>query len=356
MSSALAALLLSLAAAPPPNVTSPLEPVVFQGPDDLKLAPLLDLFGQYEFRTLSGAETFHELSVPRAHLGLDARWRGVQGRVLLESTRVSTGGALLGIAGDSLVIRLREAYAGYRIGFFQAQLGLVRTLEIPVLDLSFQHRPVGPSALEGYGLSSPADLGLRLRGDLPANFGFVEVAAFNGDGYTSRELNRGKNLSALVAIRPAPAVLAPLTLVVSGTSGSTGTQRSRADRLGGGALWSSDRLGFGATAWYASGIGDDSLRRGVVTELFARGELFERLILGVRASLFSRDLSNSRDRVVNIQATVGARIQTRLTVFAIFERNAPTALTSTALPGTDYTAFKLTARLWLPELGVEDLL
>ena len=123
-----------------------------------------------------------------------------------------------------------------------------------------------------------------MRARLPADVGWVAVGAYNGEGYTNRELNRGKNLEAAVALHLPRGPLRPLTLFGSYVLGSSGTGLSRADRLTGALLWQGDRVRAGVSVTRGWGVDDDGARGALLVEGFARVEPVARLLVGLRAT------------------------------------------------------------------------
>ena len=113
----------------------------------------LEVFAQYRFRqsqtTAGESEWFHEFDVPRVHAAIEGGNATLRGRVLVEATRSASEGSLIGVAGDSLVLRVREAYAAFRpVAWASFDAGVVPTLTIPELDGTWMTRAVAPSALE----------------------------------------------------------------------------------------------------------------------------------------------------------------------------------------------------------------
>lgn len=93
------------------------------------------------------------------------------------------------------VFRLREAFAGWAPGrVMRVQAGVVPTLTIPEIEGTWRLRAVAPTALEQTGLCASADLGATVRATLPGTFGWVGVGAYNGEGYSGRELNRSTSV------------------------------------------------------------------------------------------------------------------------------------------------------------------
>ena len=63
----------------------------------------------------SSSTWFHAFDVPRVHAAVEGAYDDtLRGRVVMEAVRSASEGALIGVSGDSLVIRVREAYGAYR--------------------------------------------------------------------------------------------------------------------------------------------------------------------------------------------------------------------------------------------------
>ncbi len=152
----------------------------------LTWTPIVDAFGEFLARSPRDGVPFNAFSVPRVQAGLEAGWKGASARVLVEGVYATQGGALIGVAGDSVVVRLREAWGGYRLFFLEAQLGLVPTLVVPEVERAFLFRELSADGLESYRIKAPADFGANLRAHLPGKYGWVGVSVTNGEGYTSR--------------------------------------------------------------------------------------------------------------------------------------------------------------------------
>lgn len=312
-------------------------------------SPIIDVFGEFEARVPRDAAPFTTFAAPRVQAGVEAGWKGASGRVLLEGVYATQGGALIGVAGDSIVIRLREAWGGYRWRFLEAQLGLVPTLTVPEVERAFLHRELSADGLETYRIKPPADLGATLKGHLPAGYGWVAASVTNGEGYTSRELNAGKNLEVSAAVHPVPGgALEPLTLLGAAMVGTTGPSSTLANRYGGGVLWAGSKLGIGATAFAVQGWMDDGSRRALLVQGFARGELFSRLLLAARVQLFQRDLTQD-DQVLELIGAVGIKAEP-VEFFVAVHRTALSGLARTALPGVDSTDVRAVVRVRWPGL------
>lgn len=328
------------------------------------LTPGLEAFARYAFtaRETADARSWdHAFDVPRVHAALSARYDGATARVVLEGVRSTASGALVGVATDSVLLRLREASVGYRAldDALDLQLGLVPLLTIPALEGAWGLRAVAPTPLEESNLAAPADLGARVTLRLPARLGWVGGTVSSGEGYTSRELNRGKNTEVaaeLHALAPVAPSLGPLALFVSGVYGSQGVASSRAHRVTAGLLWRGDfresertdaAFSAGAVVTLAWGVDDVASREAVLWEFFARGEPVRRLLLGARLVHLVRERSVGDDRVTTLVGTVGYRVAKPLELYLALTRAIPTSAARAALPGSDLWDLALTARFVL---------
>lgn len=317
---------------------------------DVQIEPGLDLIAAYAFRgTVSKTgpfQWFHQFEVPRA-LGIVRFAAGPAVAALgVEGVYSSSEGALVGVSGDSFVVRIREARVGARpTSWLAVDAGIVPTLVIPVIDAAFGLRALGASAIEQRGIASPADLGLSARVTFPRGYGFGAVSAYNGEGYTNRELNRGKNIELAALLRPAPGgSFAPLGLFAAYQNGSSGTGLSRADRVTAALLWEGDRLRGGAALTYALGVADDGQREAAVVDVALRGEPVPRLILAARFSAYLRDVHAGDDQVLSVTGALGFRVAPPLEVFLALGRSTPSAVALASLPGSDFWEGRTAAR------------
>lgn len=269
----------------------------------LRVEPHIAVYAEYVVSLRSeGEETswFHTFELPRAHASLLASFDIAEAKVLVEGVRSASEGALLGVGGDSIVLRLREAWGGFTAWkHLEVRFGLVPTLTIPVFEDFLHLRPLAASAIERVGFGSPADLGVTARGIFPGGYGFVATAFYNGEGYRQRELNRGKNLEVAAEFHPLAAVAdaAPLTLFGSYVSGSTGTALGRADRIHAGIGWLGDVIRGGIGMTYALGTNEDPAASSVVGTAMLRIIPIERLVFAADAMLWQRNVDASDDLV-----------------------------------------------------------
>jgi hypothetical protein len=292
-------------------------------------------FGQYELLFPSGADWNHRFALPRVWVYLGFRVENVVGRVLLEGTRAIDDGSLSGIADDSLLLRLREAWGGYRIvDLVELRAGLVPTLLTPALTQHWGLRGVARIGLREHDLLAPADLGAAAFIDLPEGFGRAGVSYTNGEGYSSRELNRGKNLEVAVDLHPLAFIpeLRPLSLVLGYANGSLGAGSARSDRIVGSLLWDQREIGGGVTASYVLGIADRGEREGGLLDVWLRGLLFDHLILGGQLLHYVRDMSTGSDALTSVTLTAGALVLEQLRVYLAVDGRFADALARVAAP------------------------
>lgn len=255
-------------------------------------------------------EWFHEFELDRGHGWVEAGWGPARARLLAEATRATGEGALVGVAGDSVVLRLREAWAGCELfGWGDVAAGIVPTLAQPTLERGSGTRVLGASAFERHGLLGPADLGASAALRLPWVRGRLAVALYDGEGYAQRELNRGKSWEFFAELRPLGVVegLGPLVVSAAYLLGSQGAGSSRADRVVAGLAWEGDRIG-GAVAflwlWGVDGAGE---RQGWAIEGSLRGAPTEWLLLAARVAHVVRDADDEQNRLTEAGGGVGFR-------------------------------------------------
>jgi len=334
--------------------TGEAAPPTAAGTTGLLVTPGLEAFAQYSFRrtsTLDGqAPWFHTFDVPRVHASVTGEFGPATGRILLEAVRSASEGALMGVAGDSLVVRLREAWAGYRYKhWFSAAMGVVPTLTVPELEGTWRLRVIGPAPLEQSGMASPADVGLTGRFHFPKNYGYIAAGVYNGEGYARRELNRGKNVEIAASVHPVPNGPArPLGIFGSYVVGSSGTASARANRLTGSLLWQGVRLRAGAGMTYAWGLNDDGARHSMLADAFLRIEPVDRFMIGLRGSYWDRNVqAKDPDTVVNVTGSLGYRWARPLETHMAVTKQAPSIIAQSALAGSDFWEFRLVSRIVL---------
>lgn len=314
---------------------------LLDGADPLVIEGHLSVYAQYVLSIRSeGEETewFHAFELPRAHARIDAAFEGARARVLVEAVRSASEGALIGVAGDSFLFRVREAWGAYTAwDIVETRLGLVPTLTVGAVEALEGLRIVGPTALERSGLLSPADLGGTIRGFFPKGFGWIGAGAYNGEGYSQRELNRGKNVEVAAEVHPIAIIedAKPLTIHASYQAGSSGTGLARSDRVTTTLAWAGDRIRGGVSFAYAWGYEGDGDREVALVEGFVRVRPIERLSLGATGTYFLRDTSDSDQYLALITGSAGYFILDPLGIFLAVDGQLFGDATEEAIPGLD---------------------
>jgi hypothetical protein len=245
---------------------------------------------------------------------------GVGGRLLVEGVRSTADGGLLGAAGDSVLLRMREAYGAWRpIKALEFRAGMIPLPLVDQLDGGYDLRVTGPSGVEAAGLIDAADLGASCSYWFPKGYGRAFVAGTDGEGYTRREQNRAKNVEAAVVVAPDPR--GPLRGLTVGTylrKGTRGALDVRADRATLGAFYQRGVARAGLAATYARGIDIDGTATGYSLEAYLRLVAAERWIFGLRGQLTEFDTRQTAQTLLT-QASFGMRIESHSEVHAIGE-------------------------------------
>ncbi|MCA9553508.1 MAG: hypothetical protein KC933_25950 [Myxococcales bacterium] len=237
-------LLLTLAAAPPaiPAAVRPLGACVARsgpgGEAGFAASAFAQVFARYDARFADDAD-FNEFSLGRGELGACTTWGGVGGMLInLEAVRSAGPDSLFGVAGDSLVIRAKHAFAftDQDLGFGQLtlQVGLVPDPWTQSIEGEYDLRGAAPTLAERAQFFDTSDLGATAQ--LQALEGRVglRVAYLNGEGRNQIEQNAGKNLTFVLSGTPLLMDLAgPLqvNLHAGYRDGSLGAGKARNHRL-----------------------------------------------------------------------------------------------------------------------------
>ena len=203
--------------------------------DEPALAVDLQLFADGDWLHPSSGPDQNELTLDRAEVGATVGLgRYAAAEVRLETLRSAADGGALGIAGDSLVERVKRAQimGGYQLTELirlDGAAGLTADPWIAVLERGDPELPLSRTASE------------RLLGDAPSDLAFVAhatlgpvratLAVGNGEGLSYPERNTGKNTTGVLEYRPVPA----LVLAAMARDGSIGVASIRNHRFGGAA-------------------------------------------------------------------------------------------------------------------------
>lgn len=201
-----------------------------------------EVFTGFRHDTTAGRR-FGEFRVDRGELGTGLVWvaheRIEAGLVLqLEAIRSAGPQSLVGIDGDSLIVRLLETYGQLvaHLGPIDlgARAGLVPERWIEQVQKGYDTRAVEPIPSERGLLFDRSDLGASLTASGWEGRVELDLAVVNGEGRAQKELNPGKNTTAMITVRPWRRRLdrGPLTLAVHGAyrDGSLGVASLRNHR------------------------------------------------------------------------------------------------------------------------------
>ena len=169
-----------------------------------------EVFTGYRHNSV-GAQSQSEFRLDRAELGTGMVWTGgdrFDGGVTvgLEAVRSAGPQSLIGVDGNSMVVRMLEAYgqAVVHAGPIDigARVGLVPERWIEQVEKGYDTRGLVPLPSDDGTFFDRSDLGASLtvsgwRGRAELDLQFV-----NGEGRAQQELNDGKNTTAMLTVRP----------------------------------------------------------------------------------------------------------------------------------------------------------
>lgn len=216
-------------------------------------------------------ESFQQFFLSRAEAGLWSFWdarRDLGAELRLEAVRSAGPQSVLGVDGDSLVLRVKRGWGFARhhwgpVGA-EARLGLIPDPWVDVLVRHYPLRGLSASLSERGLFFDTSDLGAALHLELLEGLAQLRLALTNGQGRNQIEQNSGKNTTALLLLRPLSRPTAsgqPMELRLLGAwrDGSQGVGAARDHRLALGALWTSPWADLGAEwiqAWGYLGRGE----------------------------------------------------------------------------------------------------
>ncbi|MCA9638705.1 MAG: hypothetical protein KC420_21900, partial [Myxococcales bacterium] len=172
--------------------------------------------------------------------------------------------SLIGIDGDSLVIRLAQAYGHVATRFGSGLVsigvrgGLIPERWIEQLEKGYDTRGIDLLPSDRNLLFERADLGASITASLLDGLVDLDLQLTNGEGRAQEELNRGKNTTAILTVRPLRRRHAkgPITLALHGAyrDGSWGVGAARAHRAAGALTFASPWAFAGAELVQAFGV------------------------------------------------------------------------------------------------------
>ncbi len=165
-----------------------------------------DVFAGFQTEA-TDAESSSEFVLDRAELGAAWLWQGRFGTELrLEGVRSAGPNSAFGVAGDSVLLRVKRAHAFATVdagpGEVVADAGMVMDAWVGTLLPHYDHRGLSPLVSQQMGLFDDADLGgtVGWRGfDRRVS---ILAQMTNGEGRTLPEQNTGKNLTLVASGTP----------------------------------------------------------------------------------------------------------------------------------------------------------
>ncbi len=170
-----------------------------------------ELFAGFRRSALAGGRKLSEFWLDRAELGTQMWWRPhrrVDTGVVLRIEAVRSAGpqSLIGIDGNSLVLRLAQAYGHTAVHLgpisIGARLGQIPERWLEQLEKGYDTRGADPLGSDRLVLVDRADLGGSLTISGWKGLVDLDIALTNGEGRAQQELNRGKNTTLIATVRP----------------------------------------------------------------------------------------------------------------------------------------------------------
>lgn len=170
-----------------------------------------EVFAGYRYSAFADRRRFNEFALDRGELGTQLWWRphrrfdtGVA--VRFEAIRSAGPNSIKGIDGDSLVLRLAQAYGHGAVHLGPIHLG-VRLGQIPdrwieQLEKGYDTRGLEALPSDRVLMFDRADLGASITASGWRGRVELDLAITNGEGRAQKELNPGKNTTVIVTVRP----------------------------------------------------------------------------------------------------------------------------------------------------------
>lgn len=206
-----------------------------------------DVFAGWRASSIGGAQQ-SEFRIDRAEVGSGLVWRPLErlhagAMIDVEAVRSAGPQSLTGIDGDSLIVRLLDAYGhvAVRLGPIDlgARAGLVPERWIEQVEKGYDTRGIDALPSDRARFFDRADVGFSLTASGWNSRVDLDLEVVNGEGRAQRERNRGKNTTTIATVRPVVREHAqgPIVLALHGAfrDGSVGLG-SAADRRGAAAV------------------------------------------------------------------------------------------------------------------------
>lgn len=202
----------------------------------------------------AGVQRISNFELSRAEFGMQSAPQVWAWELRLEGIRSAGQDSLMGIDGDSFILRVKRAWGSYQLEksswSLVTRIGLIPDLWHLRIMSAFPLRALGASQGEREGFQDTSDLGASWT--LSAYDQSIFLSVSNGEGRRYPEQNQGKNV--LIGLQlSAPLFEHRTYLSIAYQDGSKGPSSSRNHRLYGVVCWPSSRLNLGITGTYAWG-------------------------------------------------------------------------------------------------------
>ena len=198
-------------------------------PDDTpQIRVGITLFPQYSIQTEPKITDADGHSVERSAFDVTRAYINITGqishliafRITPDVTRESSLLAGTNISQDSLVYRIKYAYAQFNLDDWVgrgswARLGIQQTPWVDFDEGIYRYRFQGTTYVERQPLlttMTSSDAGASFHYNLPQNYGDVHIGVYNGENYQRVELNNGKALELRASVRPFASASTPPVL------------------------------------------------------------------------------------------------------------------------------------------------
>ncbi len=156
---------------------------------------------------------FNGFNLTRAYINVTGQISHlIQFRITPDVVRVAvpTSGPISGVTG-TLVYRLKYGYGQLNFSDFTTKgswfrLGLQQTPYVDFEENVYRYRFAGPIFVDREGFLTSSDLGASVHWNAPENFGDIHAGVYNGDGYTSPQINNQLAFQVRATLRPLPMV------------------------------------------------------------------------------------------------------------------------------------------------------
>jgi hypothetical protein len=221
----------------------------------------------------TGGDVGSQFMLDRAEAATGLLWHPTQRfygglTTAVEAVRSAGPQSLIGVDGDSLVVRMLEAYGHGAVALgpihVGARFGLVPERWIEQIEKGYDTRGIDPLSSDRLFFDR-SDVGATLTVSGWNGLVELDVEFVNGEGRAQRELNLGKNTSAILTVRPIQRQLprGPMTLALHGSyrDGSIGVASARNHRAAAATTFASPWAYAGVEYVHALGFDGQPARR-----------------------------------------------------------------------------------------------